>query len=162
VLQRGKVVEREELTADSVYIAQPGTSWAGCTLNSNTWGKKMSKNLFWLALAVAFIGGVAGDALTGQVGALASFILIGAGVYIGWTCVPESRAKDYAIGAAALVFLNAPGWGNAGAVLGEITWIGGYISAIFSALVNLVIAVAAVGMLKSLVDGAKAQAGAGM
>ena len=122
----------------------------------------MSKNLFWAALAVAFIGGVAGDSLGGDVGAIASFILIGAGVYIGWTCVPESRAKDYAIGAAALVFLNAPGWGDAGAVLGQVTWVGVYIAAIFGALVNLVIAIAAVGILKSLVDGAKSNAGAGI
>ena len=122
----------------------------------------MSKNLFWAALAVAFIGGVAGDSLGGDVGAIASFILIGAGVYIGWTCVPESRAKDYAIGAAALVFLNAPGWGDAGAVLGQVTWVGGYIAAFLGALVNLVIAIAAVGILKSLVDGAKSNAGAGI
>lgn len=118
----------------------------------------MSKNLYWLALAVAVIGGVAngaGGALGPDVQAIATFLLIGAGVWIGWTCVPEGRAKDYAIGAAALVFLNAPAWGNASGVLAEMTWLGPWVSAIFSNLVSLVLTVAAVGMLKALVDTAK-------
>ena len=123
----------------------------------------MSKNVFWLAFIVAVIGGLAGTSgLSADFGYIATFLLVAGGVYLGWTCVPESRAKDYAIGAAALVFLNAPGWGDAGAVLGQVTWVGGYISAIFGALVNLVIAIAAVGILKSLVDGAKSNAGAGI
>ena len=123
----------------------------------------MSKNVFWLAFIVAVIGGLAGTSgLSADFGYIATFLLVAGGVYLGWTCVPESRAKDYAIGAAALVFLNAPAWGDAGMALGAIPWgVGGYVGAIFDSLVNFVITIAAVGMLKSLVDGAKSHAGAG-
>ena len=124
----------------------------------------MSKNVFWIAFIVAVVGGLAGTSgLSADFEYIATFLLVAGGVYLGWTCVPESRAKDYAIGAAALVFLNAPAWGDAGMALGAIPWgIGGYVAAIFGSLVNFVITIAAVGMLKSLVDGAKGHAGAGI
>ena len=115
-----------------------------------------SKNLYSLAFAIAVISGVAGGTFGPDITAVASFLLIGAGVWIGWTCVRSSNAKDYAIGAAALVFLNHAGWGDAGATLSSLPWIGAQISAIFGNLVNLVLSIAAVGMLKSLVDGAQA------
>ena len=118
----------------------------------------MTKNLYSFAFAIAIISGLAGASFGPEITGIANFLLIGAGAWIGWTCVRSSNAKDYAIGAAALVFLNASGWGNAGTTLAALPWIGTQISAIFANLVNLVLIVAAVGMLKSLVDGAQASA----
>ncbi len=131
----------------------------------------MSKNLFTIAFALAVIHGMAagfaastgapaGDAL-GGFSNIAAFLMYGSAIWIGWTCVNASHAKDYAIGAAALVFLNHANWGNASAQVSNVPWgIGGYLSPIFSNLVYIVLLVAAVGMLKSLVDSARATANA--
>ena len=118
----------------------------------------MANNLFTIAFAVAIISGIAsgsGSDLAGF-GPIATFLMYGSAVWIGCNCVSSNSAKDYAIGAAALVFLNAPGWGNASHAVGQVQWIGPYLAPIFSNLVWIVVLVAAVGMLRSLVEGARA------
>lgn len=125
--------------------------------------RKMAKNLFTIAFAVAIISGIATGSASdlGGFAPIATFLMYGSAVWIGWTCVKSENAKDYAIGAAALVFLNAPAWGNASAAIGEVEWIGKFLDPIFSNLVYIVLLVAAVGMLKSLVDTARNTANAG-
>jgi hypothetical protein len=124
----------------------------------------MAKNLFTIAFAVAVISGIAAGSASdlGGFAPIATFLMYGAAIWIGWTCVSSASAKEYAIGAAALVFLNAPAWGNASAQVGKVEWIGPYLSPIFTNLVWIVVLIAAVGILKSLVDSAKATASAGM
>ena len=123
----------------------------------------MAKNLFTIAFAVACISGVATGSASdlGGFAAIADFLMYGSAVWIGWTCVNNSQAREYAYGAAALVFLNAPGWGNASANIGNVKWLGVFLAPIFTNLVYIVLLVAAVGMLKSLIDGARATANAG-
>jgi hypothetical protein len=120
--------------------------------------KNMSKNLYWFAFGIAVISGLAGASFGPEIAGIANFLLIGAGAWIGWTCVRSSQAKDYAIGAAALVFLNHSGWGDAGSTLAALPWIGTQVAAMFGNLVNLVLVIAAVGMLKNLTDTAQESA----
>ena len=128
--------------------------------------KKMTKNLFTLAFAIALVSGlITGTGNTEEwaaVDGILNFFMYGAAAYIGWMCVSNlDGAKNYAIGAAALVFLNAPGWGNASAAVGGIEYVGPVLSAWFGNFVNIVLLVAAVGLLRSLVDGARSTANAG-
>lgn len=120
----------------------------------------MSKNLFTFAFATAVISGFAtgtGGDLAGFT-PIAMFLMYGASVWIGWNCVNSSHAKDYAVGAAALVFLNAPAWGNASSVIGQVQWIGQFLAPVFNNMVFMVVLIAAVGMLKSLYEGARSAA----
>jgi len=128
---------------------------------NNLLGKRMSKvNLFSLAFIVAVISGVATGSASdlGGVAPIANLLMYGCAAWIGWKCVSASEAKEYAIGAAALVFLNHPAWGDAAATMGQVQWVGPFLAPIFSNLVDIVLLVAAVGMLKKLVDGARSSA----
>ena len=116
----------------------------------------MEKRLFLTAVAIAVIGGIAGSFASPDLANIAAFLVVGAGAWIGWTCAGGDSSKDYAMGAAFLVFLNAPAWGDAGAKLGGIPWIGAYVGGIFGALVGLITVIAAVGILKNLMDRAEA------
>ncbi|MCH2101852.1 MAG: hypothetical protein MK209_08020 [Planctomycetes bacterium] len=116
----------------------------------------MEQRLFLLAVAVAVIGGLAGQ-LSPELGSIATLLVTGAAAWIGWQCAGGSAAKDFAFSAAFLVFLNAPDWGNASAHLGGIPYgLGAYAAGIFGALVGLVTVVAAVGLLRNLLDQTKA------
>jgi hypothetical protein len=115
----------------------------------------MEKRLFLTAVAIAVIGGIAGSFASPDLANIAAFLVVGAGAWIGWTCAGGDSSKDYAMGAAFLVFLNASGWGDAGNKLGAMPWIGPQVSGIFGELVNLIIVIAAVGILKNLMDRAE-------
>ena len=115
----------------------------------------MEKRLFLTAVAIAVIGGIA-DTLSPDLSNIAALLVTGAGAWIGWNCAGGDSSKDYAMGAAFLVFLNAPGWGNASAQLEGIPYgLGIYASGIFSSLAGLIIVIAAVGLLRNLMDRAK-------
>ena len=116
----------------------------------------MEKRLFLTAVAIAVIGGIAGSFTSPDLANIAAFLVVGAGAWIGWNCAGGDSSKDYAMGAAFLVFLNAPGWGDAGTKLGGSPWIGAYVGGIFEALVGLITVIAAVGILKNLMDRAEA------
>ena len=122
----------------------------------------MEKRLFLTAVAIAVIGGIAQNfSATPALADIAVLLVTGTGAWIGWKCAGGDSSKDYAMGAAFLVFLNAPGWGNASAKLGEIPYgLGGYASGIFSSLAGLIIVIAAVGLLKNLMDRAQRSTGA--
>ena len=121
----------------------------------------MEKRLFLTAVAIAVIGGIAQNfAATPALAEIAVLLVTGTGAWIGWNCAGGDSSKDYAMGAAFLVFLNAPGWGNASAKLGEIPYgLGGYASGIFSSLAGLIVVIAAVGLLKNLMDRAQRSTG---
>ena len=119
----------------------------------------MEKRLFLTAVAIAVIGGIA-DTLSPDLSNIAALLVTGAGAWIGLNCAGGDSSKDYAMGAAFLVFLNAPGWGNASAKLGEIPYgLGTYASGIFGSLAGLIVVIAAVGLLKNLMDRAQRSTG---
>ena len=119
----------------------------------------MEKRLFLTAVAIAVIGGIA-DTLSPDLANIAALLVTGAGAWIGWNCAGGDSSKDYAMGAAFLVFLNADAWGNASAELARIPWgLGGYASGIFSGITGFIIVIAAVGLLKNLMDRAQRAAG---
>lgn len=112
----------------------------------------MEQRLFILAVAIAVIGGLAGE-MSAELASIATLLVTGAGAWIGWQCAGGSNAKDFAFSAAFLVFLNAPDWGNASAALAGIPYgIGGYAAGIFGALVGLITVIASVGLLRSLMN----------
>ncbi|MFT7517058.1 MAG: hypothetical protein ACI84O_000846 [Myxococcota bacterium] len=120
----------------------------------------MEKRLFLTAVAIAVIGGIA-NSLSPDLSNIATLLVTGAGVWIGWTCASGESSKDFAMSAAFLVFLNAAEWGNVSAQLGAIPYgLGSYASGIFTALTGLVVVIAAVGLLKNLMDRARVSAGA--
>jgi hypothetical protein len=119
----------------------------------------MEKRLFLTAVAIAVIGGIA-DTLSPDLANIAALLVTGAGAGIGWNCASGDSSKDYAMSAALLWFLNADAWGNASAKLGEIPYgLGGYASGIFSSLAGLIVVIAAVGLLKNLMDRAQRSTG---
>ncbi|MDP6962609.1 MAG: hypothetical protein QGF46_00425 [Planctomycetota bacterium] len=112
----------------------------------------MEKRLFLTAVAIAVIGGIA-DTLSPDLANIATLLVTGAGAWIGWNCAGGNSSKDYAMGAAFLVFLDAPAWGNVSAQLNGIPYgLGGYASGIFTSLAGLIVVIAAVGLLKNLMD----------
>jgi hypothetical protein len=120
----------------------------------------MEKRLFVIAIAIAVIGGIAGNFETSPIAPIAALLVTGAGAWIGWNCASGDSSKDYAMSAALLWFLNADAWGNASAELARIPWgLGGYASGIFSGITGFIIVIAAVGLLKNLMDRAQRAAG---
>ncbi len=120
----------------------------------------MEKRLFLTAVAIAVIGGIAQTFTSPDLSNIATLLVTGSGAWIGWKCAGGDSAKDYAMSAAFLWFLAAPTWGNATAELNGVAWIGTYASGIFSSLVGLVVVIAAVGLLKNLMDRAQRSTGA--
>jgi len=119
----------------------------------------MEKRLFLTAVAIAVIGGIA-DTLSPDLANIAALLVTGAGVWIGWQCAGGDSSKDYAWSAAFLVFLTHPDWGNATAKLAAIPYgVGGYASGIFGTLATFIIVIAAVGLLRNLMDRASRAAG---
>lgn len=120
----------------------------------------MEHRLFILAVAIAVIGGLAGE-LSAELASIATLLVTGAGAWIGWQCAAGPSAKDFAFSAAFLVFLNAPDWGNASAQLAGIPFgIGVYAAGIFSALVGLITVIASVGLLRNLMNQTQANTSA--
>ena len=121
----------------------------------------MEKRLFLTAVAIAVIGGIAQNfAATPALAEIAVLLVTGTGAWIGWNCAGGDSSKDYAMGAAFLVFLNADSWGAASASLTAIPYgVGPFAAGIFSSLAGLVVVIAAVGLLKNLMDRAQRAAG---
>jgi hypothetical protein len=116
----------------------------------------MEKRLFVIAIAIAVIGGIAGTFVGSPIAPFAALFVTGAGAWIGWNCASGDSSKDYAMSAAFLVFLDHKDWGNASAQLEKIPWdLGGYASGIFSEIAGFIIVIAAVGLLKNLMDRAQ-------
>ena len=119
----------------------------------------MEKRLFLTAVAIAVIGGIANN-LSPDLSSIAALLVTGAGAWIGWNCAGGDSSKDYAMGAAFLVFLNADSWGNASASLNAIPYgVGPFAAGIFSSLAGLIVVIAAVGLLKNLMDRAQRSTG---
>ncbi|MDP7062602.1 MAG: hypothetical protein QF489_06700 [Planctomycetota bacterium] len=115
-------------------------------------GTNMENRLFILAVAIAVIGGLAGE-MSPELSSIATLLVTGAGAWIGWQCAAGPNAKDFAFSAAFLVFLNAPDWGNASTQLAGIPYgIGAYAAGIFGALVGLITVIASVGLLRNLMN----------
>jgi len=111
-----------------------------------------SNMVFWLGVVLAVILGVAGANMNADTGNILKFGLMASAVLTGWYCVSEGRAKDYAIAAVALWFLTSGDFGNAAGSLEGMQFVGSWVGGIFGQLTTFVLAVAAVGMLKSLVN----------
>jgi len=119
----------------------------------------MEKRLFLTAVAIAVITGIAQTFVNEDLNNIVTLLVTGSGAWIGWKCAGGDSAKDFAMSAAFLWFLANPAWGDATASIHGVKWIGPQASSIFGTLVGLVVVIAAVGLLKNLMDRAQRAAG---
>ena len=110
--------------------------------------KSIGSYAFIVGVVLAIILGIASSVLGPQVKPILSSILIIMGIVVGFMNITEKEVKDFLLTVAVLIV--AVGLGGASSGLGDILYIGPYLSGIFQQLLAFVVPAAIVVCLKTI------------